>query len=252
MNRNAYPKPRRTYRLLTLLALALLLAAVACGCGRAYHLRLAVDTERLSPTVAGADARTGLQLTSQLRALSMDGDVALADLFDPDSELGTRFGSTAAVGETVQGIMEYLGSYDARLGSDRSLLQQIDALLRRIALAKTALLLLSAAVGLLILTGVGLFLTGRDVGANLLLALAALPTSALPTLLLLGVQRLGARFSDALGVAARYGVGFTAELSLTRQGVLQAVFGAAALLLCSVVCLRLGTKRNRREKPHVL
>lgn len=242
---NARRRRRFAVTLLLLASLLLLLMAGALSLGKAYHLTLDIDTERLSPTVAGADARTGLQLVSQLHALSMDEDIALPDLFDTSSALGTRFGSAASVSDTVQGIMDYLGSYDARLGSDRSLLQQISALLSMVDTAKTLLVLLAAVELVLLAIGAGLFFSGHSLPAGLLLGLDALLLGCLPPGILSAAQLLGKRFAGALAVAARYGVGFSATLRLTAAGRTLVFLCAGVLLLCAFAML-FGSQGRRR------
>lgn len=247
MNKTKIKTVRLMVTLLLSAALLLLLAAAVLSVGKAYHLTLDIDTERLSPTVTGADARTGLQLTAQLQALSMDEDVALPDIFNESSALGSRFGSTAAVGDTVQGIMDYLGSYDARLGSDRSLLSEIGALLSSVEAARVLLVALGAAAVLLLAFGAGMVLTGRCASAGVLLGIDALLSGGLPPMLLWATRRLGARFSGALGVAARYGVGFSATLGLTAKGTAQVAVCACALLLIAaalILCAKLPGKRR--------
>ena len=47
-----------------------------------------MDTERISPTIAGAEARTALDLVNELNALSMDEDFALGELFQKQGQRG--------------------------------------------------------------------------------------------------------------------------------------------------------------------
>lgn len=245
-------KRRRRLRggvLAFLLATALLLAAAtALGLGDAYHLRLTVDTERISPTFSGADLRADFNLLPQLSALSMDEDFSLPSLLREDSIIGQRLTQTKAVTNTVQDLLAYLGSYDARFGSEYGLVEGAQHILRMAENAKIAVFCGGGVLLLVLALFLWKLIAARALPAFAFGGLAALLLGLLPPTVLWGAMLLRERVQTALSAVSRYGVGVSARLTLTGVGKAQMLLAAAALFTVAggLFLLRLRKKAKKR------
>ena len=239
-------KQGQTAALLFLLCtLALLILAGVLAQGRAYHLTLAVDMERISPTITGAEVRTDLDLAEGLQALDMDEDVSLKDLYRDGSPIRVRLDMAERLSGTVQEILYYLGSYDARFGTDTGLIDGTQNFLRLVERAGLLVLFYALLTAASFLIGVVLLLRGRYVGANQLFGLCALELGLLPLAVLAAAEAGAGQLAAILQAAAHYGVGISAGLTLTAVGKAQILFAAAALFTTAGAFFALSSAQRR-------
>ena len=231
------------------LAILLLLFGAALGFGKAYHLELSVDTERISPTIAGADQRTELDLINRLHAFETDEDFSLPELFQSGSTIGKRLAMAEDTGGVVQELMDYLGSYDPSLGGDSGMFSGFQLLLDLVRTAKLLLVVLLALNGFLVLLAIFNLIWGKRLAALLLTGLGAILVGILPPGLLALFGICAPRLREAAAAAARYGIGFSAALRLTAVGMAQSLFAAAALFViaCGLFSLNLGKAARKRR-----
>ena len=227
------------------LALLLVLFGAALGFGKAYHLKLQVDTEHISPTIAGADARTDLDLITRLQTFATDEDFSLPDLYDPESTVGQRLAMAEDTDGVVQEMMDYLSSYDPNLGGDTGMLAGVRLLLVLLGRAKLLLMGLVILTGVLLVLAVMKLLQRRQMTALLLAGVSALLVGSLPPGLLFLVRLCAPRLREAAAAAARYGIGFSATVRLTAVGLAQTLFAASALLF--VACGLFAQMRKKRR-----
>ena len=242
--------PKNTVALLFLVAtLLLLILAGLLARGRAYHLNITVDLERLSPTISGAEVRTELDLVEDMEALSMDEDVSLLDLYREDSSLSSRLIRVRELSDTVQEILYYLGSYDARFGTDTGLIDGTRNLLQAVERAKLLLAVYALLIGAAFLGFVFALLFGKRTAACILGGLAALALGSLPLGVLAAAGAGAGSLGAVLSAAAHYGVGILAGLKLTALGKAQILFASAALFTTAGAFFALSSPGRPSARP---
>lgn len=233
-----------------LVTVLLLLLALVLGFGKGYHLSVQVDTERVSPTLAGADERADFDLMRRLRDFSVETDFSLPELYDSESEIGKRLAAAGEIDSLVQQLTDYLGSFDASLAGQNGMGHGLRTLLAFVSDAKLLLALYAVLLAALLLLGVWLLARGKPMGALVLLGVTAVLVGLLPPALLTMVSRNAESLREAAAAAARYGVGFSATVSLNATGKAQTLAAAAALFTAAagLFSMSLSPKRNRSQR----
>ncbi len=231
------------------LAILLVLFGTALGFGKAFHMELLVDTERISPTIAGADQRTELDLIKRLQAFEADEDFSLPELYDPESGIGRRISMLQDTEGVVQELMDYLGSYDPSLGADAGMFSGFRLLLDLVQTAKLLLTLLLVLIGICLLLSILKLVQRRQMAALLLTGIGAILVRILPPGLLSLFGICAPRLREAAAAAARYGIGFSATVSLTAIGMAQTLFAAAALLIAAAGLFTCRQTGSRGKSP---